>query len=79
MFDISLKDNGTGTFDIDLGGGSSSNIKSVSSILLANIKKIGGIAIANVKKVGGITKSILLFFRWLYNRDNGKIYKFHKI
>lgn len=79
MFNMALKDNGTNTFDMDLGGSGSSNIKSVSSISLANIKTTVGIAISNVKKVGGITKSILLFVSWLYNKDNGKIYKFHKI
>ncbi len=57
---VTLRDNGSGSFDIVLGtSGGSSGIKSVSGILLANIKKVAGVAIGNTKKVAGVIKSVL--------------------
>lgn len=57
MFDIALRDNGTGTFDIDLAGSSASGIKSVSGILWANINSVAGVAKASIKSVSGVLNS----------------------
>lgn len=56
-FDITLRDNGSSAFDINLGGGGGGGggIKSVSGVLFANIKSISGVAIASVKRVGNVT------------------------
>lgn len=55
--DIVLVDNGSSTFDINLGTGGGGGIKSVSEVVFASIKTVSGVAVANVKKVSGVVST----------------------